>query len=80
VKLQMLIAPVLAAAALASGCASWNAHDRNDYQCGYAVSSESHYTALADRQDTSNCGANYAAAAGAHEVIWEGKRHELGDD
>jgi uncharacterized protein YjbJ (UPF0337 family) len=65
VKLQMLIVPVLAAVAFASGCASWNAHDGNDYQCGYAVASERHYTALAYRQHTSNCGANYAAAAGA---------------
>jgi hypothetical protein len=76
VKLQMSIVPVLAAAAFASGCASWNAYDGNDYQCGYA--SEGHYTALADRRHAFNCGANYAAAAGRHEVIWEGMRHELG--
>ena len=72
-KQQILIVPVLAAAALASGCASWDAHDRsNDYQCGYAGSTESHFSAFADRLDRSKCGADYAAAAVAHEIITKG--------
>jgi hypothetical protein len=77
VKLRISIVPVLAAAAFAGGCASWNARDGNDFQCE-ALSNERHRTAAADRQDTSDCGANYAAAAIAHEVIREGMRYELG--
>jgi uncharacterized protein YjbJ (UPF0337 family) len=73
----MLIVPVVAAAALTSGCASldarWDAQHRgNDYQCGNAASSDGHYSAFAGRQGRSGCGADYAAAAVAHEVITEG--------
>jgi predicted small secreted protein len=69
VKLQMLIVPVLAAAALTSGCASWDGHDRgNDYQCGYGDSNETYYGVLAGRQRP-GCGTDYAAAAVAHETI-----------
>ena len=72
-KQQIFIVPVLAAAALASGCASWDAHDRgSDYQCGYAGSIEGHFSAFADRQDPAKCGADYAAAAIAHEIITKG--------
>ena len=72
-KLQMLIVPVLAAAVLASGCASWDARDRgNDYQCGYAGSTGAHYSAFAGRQGRSGCGPDYAAAAVAYEIIPKG--------
>src|SRR5690349_4787686 len=78
VKLQMLIVPVVAAAALTSGCASWHAQDRgNDYQCGYAGSIEG---ALAGRQLQPGCGADYAGVNGASEIINERTRHELGHD
>jgi hypothetical protein len=64
VKLQMLIVPVVAAAALTSGCASWHAQDRgNDYQCGYSGSIEG---ALAGRQLRPGCGADYAGVDGDH--------------
>jgi len=80
VKLPMLIVLVLAAC-LAGGCAGWDANDRrNDFQCGYAVSSEGPDGAIADRQNPSMCGADYAAAAVAYENIREGRRHELGHD
>jgi len=73
VKQRIFTVPVLAAAALASGCASWDAHDRgSDYQCGYAGSTGGHVSAFADRQDPSKCGADYAAAAVAHEIIAKG--------
>jgi hypothetical protein len=56
VKLQMLIVPVVAAAALTSGCASWDAHySGSDYQCGTAGSNDGHYSALAGRQGSSGC-------------------------
>ena len=71
-KLQMLIVPVLAAVAFASGCASWNADDGNDYQCGYAAPTRGHDSAFAGRHGRSGCGADYAAAAVAHEIITEG--------
>jgi uncharacterized protein YjbJ (UPF0337 family) len=73
VKQQILIAPLLAVAALASGCASWDAHDRgNDYQCGYAGSIEGPFSAFTDRQDWAKCRADYAADAVAHEIITKG--------
>jgi hypothetical protein len=73
VKLQMLIVPALAAAALASGCVNWDAHDRgNDYQCGHAGSTEGHYSAFAGRRGWSGCGADYAAAAVVHEITTKG--------
>jgi hypothetical protein len=66
VKLQNLIVPAVAAAALAAGCANWNAHDRgDDYQCGYAGSIKGHTSASAGRHGWSGCGSDYAAAAGA---------------
>jgi hypothetical protein len=69
VKLQMFIVPVLAAAGLASGCASWDAHDRgNDYQCGYSGLTENHGP-FAHRQDGFGCGAEYAAAAVGQETV-----------
>jgi hypothetical protein len=69
----MLIVPVVAAAALTSGCASWDARGRgNDYQCGYAGSTEGHDSAFASRHGWSGCGADYAAAAVAHEIITKG--------
>jgi hypothetical protein len=72
VKRQRLIVPVVAAAALASGCAGWDMHDRgNDYQCGSAGSTEGHDSALAGRRGWSGCGADYAAAAVAHGIITE---------
>ena len=72
-KQQLLIVPVFAAAALASGCASWKAQDRgNDFQCEYARSSEGLYSAFAGRQRRSGCGADYAAAAIGHEIIPKG--------
>jgi hypothetical protein len=68
----MLIVPVVAAA-LTSGCASWDAHDRgNDYQCGYADSTDGHYSAFAGRHGWSGCGGDYAAAAVAYEIITKG--------
>jgi hypothetical protein len=70
VKLPRLILPVVAAAVLASGCASWGAHDQgNDYQCGYAGSTEGYDNAFAGRRGWSGCGADYAAAAVAHGII-----------
>jgi hypothetical protein len=69
----MLIVAVVAGAALTSGCASWDAHDRaSDYQCGYAGSTEGHDSAFAGRHGLSGCGADYAAAAVAHEIITKG--------
>jgi hypothetical protein len=73
VKLQMLIVPVVAAAALTSGCASWHAQDRgNDYQCGYSGSIEG---ALAGRQLRPGCGAEYAGVDGDETIT--GKRDRL---
>jgi len=73
VKLQRLIVAAVTAAALASGCASWDTHDRgNDYQCGPTGSTESRDSAFAGRHGRSGCGADYAAAAVAHEIITEG--------
>ena len=70
VKLQRLIVPIVAAAALASGCASWDTHERgNDYQCGYAGSTEGHDSDFAGRHEWSKCGADYAAAAVARGII-----------
>jgi len=78
VRLQMLIVPVFAAAALASGCASWDARYRgNDYQCGSARPNEGHYGAVAGRPPASGCGENLqtlavggatASGSGAHQL------------
>jgi hypothetical protein len=68
----MLIVMVVAAA-LTSGCAIWDTHDRgDDYQCGYADSTKGHDSALAGRHGWSGCGADYAAAAVADEIITKG--------
>ncbi len=56
-RLQMLIVTVFAAAALASGCASWDARYRgNDYQCGSARPTVGHNGAFAGRPPASGCG------------------------
>jgi len=69
VKQQILIVPVLAAAALASGCASWDAHDRsNDYQCGSAPSNEGHYGAFAGRPPGPECGENLETLAASRKI------------
>jgi len=68
----MPIVPVLVAAALASGCAGWDAHENNDYQCGYSGSTEGHDSAFAARRGWPGCGPDYAAAAVAQEIITKG--------
>jgi uncharacterized protein YjbJ (UPF0337 family) len=72
VKSQMLIVPVLAAAVLASGCASWDARRGNDYQCGSASANEDYYGGFAGRQVRSGCGADYAGVDSGREIINEG--------
>jgi hypothetical protein len=72
VKLQILIAPIVAAAALASGCASWDTQDHgDDYQCGYAGSTKGHDSTFASRHGWSGCSADYAAAV-VYEIITKG--------
>jgi hypothetical protein len=74
VKLQILVAPVVAAAVLASGCASCGTHERsNDYQCGYAAPTEGHDSAFAGRHNWSGCNADYAADTVANEIIAKGR-------
>jgi hypothetical protein len=61
VRMQMLFVAVLAAAALTSGCASWDARYRgDDYQCGYGGPTDGYYGALAGRQGRPGCGADFA--------------------
>jgi len=72
-KMQTLIVPVLgAAAALASGCASDTRDRGNDYQCGYAGWNEGRHGAIAGGQGRAGCGAEYAAAAAADQIITKG--------
>ena len=69
-QLQMLIVPVFAAAALASGCASWDARYRgNYYQCGSSRSNEGHYGAFAGRAPGSGCGENLDTLAAARGMF-----------
>jgi len=66
----MLVVPVFATAALASGCASWDARYRgNDYQCGSAPSNEGHYGAFAGRPPGPECGENLETLAASRGMF-----------
>src|SRR6266853_1273099 len=67
---QLLIVPVFAAAALASGCASRDARYRgNDYQCGSARPTVIHDSAFAGRPPESGCGGNLETLAVARGMF-----------